>query len=145
MNKQAIYEYVKSEVKRTLKAPFSAVFCPLEELSVLPQNGRYQDILNENLKSFTRGTTKKIRRLLVSSILGNALTPSEGSVSEPNSTEYVVKGYVDSQNSFGAMLRTNFAYRISESASGRYSIIMGGVGDDAKKAKTDDQIRKNYW
>ena len=37
MDKQAMYDYVTKYCRNSLKAPSSAVFCPIEEFRVTPQ------------------------------------------------------------------------------------------------------------
>lgn len=60
--------------------------------------------------------------------------------------EFIVSGYVDSQNSFVAMLRSKFVYRVSESEYGdkvSYALLAGGVGDDnISKVYYDKDITK---
>ncbi len=83
MNKQKVLEAIIPEVKKVLKSPYSAVFCPAEELRV------------ESI----------------------------------GSNRYKAYGYVDSQNSYGAMLREKFEYSVSELDNGSYVVTAGGVGD----------------
>lgn len=49
--------------------------------------------------------------------------------------KFTVYGYVDSQNSYGAMLRTDFEYDVTELSDGTYSVGEGGVGDSTPTAR----------
>lgn len=51
------------------------------------------------------------------------------------SKKFTIYGYVDSQNSYGAMMRTDFEYDVSELSDGTYSVVEGGVGDRTPTAR----------
>lgn len=58
---------------------------------------------------------------------------------------YKVSGWVDSQNSFGALLRSEFEYYVEELSDGRISIGRGGIGDSRPSvidAKEEAERRK---
>ena len=62
------------------------------------------------------------------------------------SKKFTIYGYVDSQNSYGAMMRTDFEYDVSELSDGTYSVVEGGVGDrtpTARKAQIEAQLEKS--
>ena len=46
--------------------------------------------------------------------------------------KYKVSGYVNAQNSYGAMIKTNFNYTVKEN-NGSYSIVGGGLENQAAK------------
>lgn len=95
MDKQKILDAVIPEVKKSLKSPYSAVFCSLEELKI-----------------------------------------------EQRGNEYEVLGYVDSQNSYGAMLRTEFEYYVNANDNREIRSVSGGVGDERLSVKLSN-ARKN--
>ena len=68
-------------------------------------------------------------------------SPEELSVSSRGSNNYTVYGFVDSQNSYGAMLRTNFEYNVREMSDGSYIIENGGVGDNTPTARKTEQAK----
>lgn len=65
-------------------------------------------------------------------------------ITSKSANEYLVSGYVDSQNSYGAMLRTNFKYIINVDNNGNIGIIRGGVGEQSDSAKSTEELGCMY-
>jgi hypothetical protein len=79
--------------------------------------------------SFTRSLVKQTLRSPSSakfpSILGGNVEVKVGNIIEDDLTcEFEVRGYVDSQNGFGAMLRTNYLATVKFEAQGARWILL---------------------
>lgn len=140
MDNQELYDLVTNHCKNSLKAPSTAVFCPIEDLKIKSQRSTKCPYADKGMNY----------RVFTDVDLHN---------------EYIAEGYVDSQNSFGAMMRTPFLYRIREDTTTHLlSILDGAVGEDnigsvytdskikyteseqrEKETETDRQLKRNRF